>query len=148
MTQLGQKTHFMKSDQKKVSMKLGKHRICHISQLPPHRVRLLVGSPIGTCRLTDVLCRPHLQGAAPKHAPKRICWERNPGSRHRRLVSQPAQCCSSRHWGGGLGAGGGGDRGQDRLVQAGAVGDFVLFGRSMGLGQAAVELQVSFALLL
>ena len=46
------------------------------------------------------------------------CWERNPGSRHRRLVSPPAQCCSSRDWGGGLGAGGGGDRGQDRLVRS------------------------------
>ena len=46
-----------------------------------------------------------------------------------------------------LGAGGGGDRGQDRLVH-GAVDDFVLFGRSMRLGQAAVELQVSFAPLL
>ena len=78
----------------------------HRSQLPSHRFHLLVGSPIGTCRLTDVLCRPHLQGAAPK----RTCWERNPGSRHRRLVSQPAQCCSSRHWGG--------DRGQDRLVRS------------------------------
>jgi len=32
--------------------------------------------------------------------------------------------------------------------QAGVVDDFVLFGRSMGLSQAAVELQVSFALLL
>ena len=31
--------------------------------------------------------------------------------------------------------------------QAGAVDEFVLSGRSMGLGQAAVELQVSFALL-
>ena len=30
----------------------------------------------------------------------------------------------------------------------GAVDEFVLFDRSMGLGQAAVELQVSFALLL
>ena len=32
--------------------------------------------------------------------------------------------------------------------QAGAVDDFVVFGRSMGFSQAAVELQVSFALLL
>ena len=32
--------------------------------------------------------------------------------------------------------------------QAGAVDEFVLFNRSMGLGQAAVELEVSFALLL
>ena len=30
--------------------------------------------------------------------------------------------------------------------QAGAINDFVMFGRSMRLGQAAVELQVSFAL--
>ena len=45
-----------------------------------------------------------------------------------------------------IGAGGGGDRAG--TGQAGAVDDFVLFGKSMGLGQAAVELQVSFALLL
>ena len=32
--------------------------------------------------------------------------------------------------------------------QAGAVDDFVLFGRSMGRSQAAVELQVSFVVLL
>ena len=32
--------------------------------------------------------------------------------------------------------------------QAGAVDDFALFGRSMGLSQAAVELQVSLLLLL
>ena len=32
--------------------------------------------------------------------------------------------------------------------QAGAVDNFVVFGRSMGFSQAAVELQVSFALLL
>ena len=36
----------------------------------------------------------------------------------------------------------------DTAGQAGAVDEFVLFGRSMGLGQAAVKLQVSFALLL
>ena len=34
------------------------------------------------------------------------------------------------------------------MGQAGTVDEFVLFGRSMGLGQAVVELQVSFALLL
>ena len=52
------------------------------------------------------------------------------------------QCCSSRHWGGKLGRGGVGDRGQ-----AGAVDGPVQFGKSMDLEQAAVELQVSFALL-
>ena len=49
----------------------------------------------------------------------------------------------------GTGAGGLAGRGRGQGTgQAGAVDDFVLFGRSMGLGQAAVELQVSFALLL
>jgi len=57
-------------------------------------------------------------------------------------------------WGGrgGRGASGRGAwqerrRGQG-TGQAGAVDDFVLFGRSIGFSQAAVELQVSFALLL
>ena len=76
-----------------------------------------------------------------------LAWERNPGGRHRRIVSSRAEYCSSRDWGGGLGAGGGGDRGQGTW-QAGAVDDFVVFGRSMGFSQAAIELQVSFALLL
>jgi hypothetical protein len=49
------------------------------------------------------------------------------------------------------GLGRGAWRGRERVQgtgQAGAVDDFVLFGRSMGLSQAAVELQVSFAVLL
>ena len=50
-----------------------------------------------------------------------------------------------------VGTGAGGlareERGQG-TGQAGSVDEFVLFGRSMGLGQAAVELQASFALLL
>ena len=78
-------------------------------------------------------------------AQQSTCWERPPRSSQRRIASSPAQCCNNRDWGGGLG--GGGDRGQG-TGQAGAVDEFVLFDRSMGLGQAAVELQVSFALLL